>query len=226
MGAEAVTETIEEYLETIYTMTWEGQRVIGARLASQLKVSPATITATIKRMVRDGLVLVNERKEVVLTPKGHELGRVLVRRHRLWERWLTDVMGMEWSKAHVEACKLEHHLSPEVEARLAASLNNPKTCPHGNPIPGGEEPAREETAKTLDQVIEGEQLRVLRITEEAESDLEVMRYLERKGFMPGTALIVTEISPLSGPITVTIGEGTVSVGREIAAHVWVQPKNP
>lgn len=225
MTKEPVTETIEEYLETIYTMAWEGQKVIGARLAHQLKVSPATITATIKRMVRDSLVVVNERKEVVLTPKGHELGKTLVRRHRLWERWLTDVLGLEWSRAHLEACRLEHHLSPEVEERLAASLDNPKTCPHGNPIPGGEEPLREEGAKPLDQVAEGEQLLLLRITEEAESDLELMRYLERKGFLPGTVLTVTEISPLSGPITVSIGERSVSVGREVAAHVWVQPAN-
>lgn len=223
MTKEPVTETIEEYLETIYTMAWEGQKVIGARLAHQLKVSPATITATIKRMVRDSLVVVNERKEVVLTPKGHELGKTLVRRHRLWERWLTDVLGLEWSRAHLEACRLEHHLSPEVEERLAASLDNPKTCPHGNPIPGGEEPVREEGAKPLDQVAEGEQLRLLRITEEAESDLELMRYLERKGFLPGAVLTVTEISPLSGPITVSIGERSVSVGREVAAHVWVHP---
>src|SRR5215472_6058116 len=131
-----VSELTESYCETIYNMDMEGDVVIGARLAEKFGVAPPTVTETLKRMVRDGLVEMNDKRQVTLTPRGVELAEAVLRRHRLTERFLVDMLGMQWHQVHEEACRLEHHISGAVEARVVASLDHPTTCPHGNPIPG------------------------------------------------------------------------------------------
>jgi len=130
------TQAVEEYLESIYKLNLRGGRVIAARLAEDLSVSAPTATEMLRRLRDAGYVRMGAEKEITLTDAGVAAAEVLVRRHRLSERLLTDILGMPWSRAHEEACKFEHVISPEVEARLARVLDNPSTCPHGNPIPG------------------------------------------------------------------------------------------
>src|SRR5579872_4760146 len=117
-------------------MAMEGDMVIGARLAEKFHIAPPTVTETLKRMVRDGLVEMDGKRQITLTPRGVELAESVLRRHRLTERFLVDVLGMQWHEVHEEACRLEHFISGAVESRVITTLHNPTTCPHGNPIPG------------------------------------------------------------------------------------------
>src|SRR5712671_1824386 len=123
-------------------MSAENELVIGARLAERFRVSPPTVTEMLKRLVRDGYVEMDNKRQVTLTEAGNQAAEAVLRRHRLTERFLVDMLGMQWHQVHEEACRLEHFISGAVEARVIASLNNPTTCPHGNPIPGSVPDAR------------------------------------------------------------------------------------
>src|SRR3989442_3978480 len=139
---ETLSATVEEYLETIYNMAMEDEIVIGARLAEKFRVSPPTVTEMLKRLVRDGYVEMDNKRQVTLTEAGNQAAEAVLRRHRLTERFLVDMLGMQWHQVHEEACRLEHFISGAVEARVISSLNNPTTCPHCNPIPGSVANAR------------------------------------------------------------------------------------
>src|SRR5947207_1091373 len=136
-GEDKVSPMAEEYLESILNLTTEGKPAIGARLAERMNVKPATVVGAVDRLKKDQLVVVDEKsKEISLTDKGRKIAVSLTRRHRLAERLLVDVLGLNWAEAHDEACELEHAISPRVERALTEFLGNPQTCPHGNPIPG------------------------------------------------------------------------------------------
>lgn len=214
------TPLIEEYIEVIYHMSQEGAPVIGARLVEKFGVSAPTVTTTLKRMSRDGFIDVNERKEIALTPKGRQLAESMLRRHRLSERLLTDVLGLEWHRVHAEACRIEHSLSPEVEEKLSAALGNPPTCPHGNPIPGN---AGESTQNTVPLTYAkiGDRVRIVRISEVAEEDDDLMAYLQQQGLMPGSSLTVLEKAPFNGPVSLRGEHRVVAISPEVAAKVWV-----
>ena len=220
MPQEKTSPTVEEYLEAIHSLSSEGKSVIGARLAECLGVSAPTVTGMLSRLVRDGLVQLSERKEIVLTDEGEEVARRTVRRHRLSERLLTDILGLEWHKAHEEACRFEHAISPEVEEKIASALGGPTTCPHGNPIPGsGGEVQR--GAIPLDRVSAGETVVVQRVSEDAERDSRLLEHLQRSKITPGTTVVVTEVAPYNGTLTLRVGEGLIYLGLAAAAKVWV-----
>ncbi|MBI5304370.1 MAG: metal-dependent transcriptional regulator [Chloroflexi bacterium] len=217
------TPTVEAYLEIIYMMAVEEQAVIGARLAESLHVSRPTVTATIKRMARDGLVKLNDRKEIAMTPRGQAVAERLQHRHRLVERWLTDVLGFDWAKCDAEAHRLEHAMSEEVAALLNKHLDYPTTCPHGNPIPGNAK-SMAPAPKTfqLSGAKVGDKVSVTRISEYAENVAELLDYLGKQGIMPNARLGVDEIAPLRGPLTLRVGARTVAISREVASYVWVK----
>src|SRR5258708_4190601 len=123
-------------------MNAEDEVVIGARLAEKFHVSAPTVTEMLKRLVRDGFIEMDSKRQVILTEAGFQAAEAVLRRHRLTERFLVDMLGMQWHQVHEEACRLEHFISGAVEERVIASLNNPTTCPHGNPIPGAVANAR------------------------------------------------------------------------------------
>ena len=158
--------------------------MIGARLARHMHISAPSITEALKRMQREGYIRLAGKKEIRLTSKGLSIAETMARRHRLLERWLTDVLGLDWSKAHDEAHRLEHALSPVVEERLAEMLGMPSTCPHGNPIPGMPAPEAHNPVP-LSQTSAGQELTVDRITEEAEADRQLLRFLWESGIRPG-----------------------------------------
>ncbi|MBI4785443.1 MAG: metal-dependent transcriptional regulator [Chloroflexi bacterium] len=218
------TPTAESYLELIYMMAVEAQPVIGARLADSLHVSRPTVTATLKRLVRDGLVKVNDHKEIRLTPKGQGIAEHLQRRHRVVERWLTDELGLDWAKSDAEAHQLEHAMSDEVAELLNKHLGYPATCPHGNPIPGNVSSVAGKNGQAcqLSSVKEGDSAVVMRVSEYAENVAELLNYLGTRGIRPGAKLTVTEVAPLHGPLTLKLGERVISMSREVANFVWVK----
>ncbi len=218
------TASVQDYLAAIYDLQGSGKPVIGARLAKHVKVSPPAVTEALQRMARLGYIKLGAGKEISLTQKGKALAEVMARRHRLLERWLTDILGLDWTEAHEEAHRLEHALSPKVEDRLAAILGMPTTCPHGNPIPGM---ARQLSTHPfpLDQAKEGSTVVVERITEEAEADRKLLEHLWQNGVRPGMKLKIQEVAPWAGTITTTSDGKTIVLGLAAAGKIWVyQPK--
>ena len=215
------TPTIEEYLETIYVIAAENLPVRSARVAEVMGVSAPTVTDTVKRLIQQGYVTLGKAKEILLTDDGRQAAESLVRRHRLSERWLVDVLGMDWSKVHDEACRLEHALSAEVEERLARSLNSPSTCPHGNPIPGYD--FQPPTGRPLAQLDAGREATLLRISPEGEKDSRLLDYLKECGIVPGTRIRVLEVAPWKGLVTVEVGERAAPIGIDAASYLWVLP---
>jgi len=198
--------------------------VIGARLAKYMKISAPAVTEAVHRMIQAGYVRVGRNKEVTLTKKGKALAEVTARRHRLLERWLTDVLKLDWMDAHEEAHRLEHALSPKVEDRLAILLGMPSTCPHGNPIPGMAGKSSTHPFP-LDQAREGSTVVVERITEEAEADRKLLEHLWQNGVRPGVTMKIQEIAPWAGTITTASDGRTIVLGLAAAGKIWVyQPK--
>lgn len=191
---EILSATVEEYLETIYNMAMEEEVVIGARLAQRFQVSAPTVTEMLKRLVRDGYVEMDSKRRVTLTEAGNVAAEAVLRRHRLTERFLADMLGMKWHEVHEEAERLEHFISGAVEQRVMTSLNNPTTCPHGNPIPGAVPNARtylkDNHAVRLAAVPAGKQVRVLCVSEVVEDEEALIFYMHQKGLTPGTLVTV------------------------------------
>jgi DtxR family transcriptional regulator, Mn-dependent transcriptional regulator len=214
---------VEDYLQTIHFMMRVGVPVIAARLSERLHVTPPTVTATIQRMTRDGLVEHGAHHEIRLTAQGRATAEDLVRRHALAERLLTDFLQLPWHEAHEASHGFEHAITPQVEERLVLALGNPTTCPHGNPIPGVGQLVPEEIP--LDHAPAGAEIVVQRITEEAEEDLDLMRYLQSHGFAPGAFFKVDQVEGFNQTIVLEGQDGTLVLGFSAAAKVRVVSRN-
>jgi len=208
---------VEEYLRAIYELDEEGTPVVRARLSERLRHAPPTVTDMVRRLVDDGYLALNERS-LTLTDQGRRLAESVVRKHRLAERVLADVIGLEWYKVHEEAGRWEHVLSGDVEERLVVLLGNPATCPHGNPIPGAGAPRR--SLRALAGAQPGQQVRLERVAETVEMDLETLRYLDTHGFRPGATARVRERAP-DGTLTLDVDGDTIAVGPNLAAELYV-----
>ena len=217
------TTTSEDYLIAICTLTDEGRPPTLAQLAAHCGVTQPTMGEAARRLERDGLLRLAPRRNVELTDAGREIADTLLRRHRLVERWLADVLGFDWASAHEEAHRLEHAISPAVEAKMAASMGYPETCPHGNPIRPLTPEERAAPLLSLADVPTGAAVRMRRISELAEDDRELMAFYEGHGFRPGALLRVRERGPLHGPLTVEVGGRETAIGTEAAAYLWVWP---
>ena len=208
---------LEEYLEAIHELGEEGIVVIQARLAERLGHSAPAVSEMIRRLRDEGYVEEKERP-LLLTARGRALAESVVRKHRLAERLLTDIIGLPWEKAHLEAGRWEHVISDEVEARLVEVLGNPTTCPHGNPIPGAGE-AREDL-KVLSDSRQGDHVRLERVTEQIEIDLDSLSYLSAHGFVPGTEATVASRAP-DGTLILDLGPRTIALGPALAQQLFV-----
>ena len=215
--AEA-TSGAEEYLQAIWTLADEGGPVIAARVAEFLRVSPASVSEMIHRIERDGMLRISDRKEIVLTARGNEVASRVVRRHRLIERMLTDLLGYEWWKTHDEAERLEHAISPEMEEKLAERLGDPDSCPHGNPMPGT---TRRRWSQPLDNAATDEAVVIERIPDQFEHEPGFLEYLDTQGLRPGTTLRVAERGP--GRLVVDVGGAKRSIRADCGLKVWVRP---
>lgn len=225
---DLLSATVEEYLETIYNMSMEDEVVIGARLAEKFRVAPPSVTEMLKRLTRDGYIEMNAKRHVMLTEAGKQAAEAVLRRHRLTERFLVDMLGMQWHQVHEEACRLEHFISGAVEARVISSLNNPTTCPHGNPIPGSVPDARnylkDNHAVRLSTLPLGATAMVFCISEVVEDEEALILYLHEKGLMPGTQLSVVSYTSEEAEgqsVNLLVSGREVSVSKASAAKIWV-----
>jgi DtxR family Mn-dependent transcriptional regulator len=207
----------EEYCEAIFELREDDVAVIQARIAERLDVSRPAVSEMVRRMEKAGLVTV-EDGIIRLTDDGLTLAERVVRRHRIAERFLTDVLGLSWAEAHVEAGKWEHVISDRVEAALLRVLGDPTTCPHGNPIPGSRYDPPD--AVTLDQVEVGGTFTVTRIPEELEFTPGLLDFLEDSAVQPGRTGRVTAASP-DGTRTVEIDGRAVGIGSFASERILV-----
>lgn len=213
------SQTIEDYLSLIYVIERDDEPVIGARLAEILQVTPPTVTNTLKRMIRDGLITMTDNG-THLTDAGWEAARQIVRKHMLTE-WMMVKM-LPWSKLHSEAHNLEHAISEEAENALFDNLHHPKTCPHGNPLPGYEEAVADWIPLTA--VPQGEEVIVRRIHELAEENAELMTFLEEKELVLGKRVKVIEILPFNHTLTLDVKGKMVTLGFTVAKRIFVEKK--
>jgi DtxR family transcriptional regulator, Mn-dependent transcriptional regulator len=211
-------EATEEYLEGVYRLEREGPGVTTSALASELGVSPASVSGMLKKLANEGYIEHRARGDAKLTQKGLEIAVRVMRRHRLAERLLTDVLGMPWEDVHSEACRLEHAISSRVEERLVAVLNDPKTCPHGLPIPSLDLSEPERIGVPLAQIEVGSHAEIHGVTEEVP---EILRYLGEIGMRPGVGVEIIEKAPLGGPLTVSIGTERHAISLELARMITV-----
>jgi DtxR family Mn-dependent transcriptional regulator len=222
-------DTTEMYLRTIYELVEEGIPPLRARIAERLHQSGPTVSQTVARMERDGLLTVEGDRHLQLTDEGTSLATRVMRKHRLAERLLTDVIGLDWELVHEEACRWEHVMSETVERRLLELLDHPTESPYGNPIPGlselGESTGGEEFREGVQALnsavgVDSRRVQVRRISEEMQKDEVLMGALRRAGAMPGAvvAAVLTEEGVLLG----SSGE-TAEIVTEAAEHIFVTP---
>ena len=208
--------TLEEYLEAIYKLSQRGE-VRPGQLADALEVSAPTVTATLGRLQAQGYI---ERPDggVELTLSGRQQALDIVRRHRLAERFLVDVLGMRWDEVHEEACELEHALSPRILHALEEFMDNPEVCPHGHPIPSADGVVALQEGAPLCDAGSGDEVEIVRIDDEHG---ELLTYLASLGMFPGTPVKVCDIAPFKGPLLVEVGDARYALGRDVAEKIVV-----
>ncbi|UGT42526.1 FeoA domain-containing protein [Nocardia yamanashiensis] len=223
-----LVDTTEMYLRTIYDLEEEGVTPLRARIAERLEQSGPTVSQTVARMERDGLLTVAGYRHLELTDKGRAMAVAVMRKHRLAERLLVDIIGLDWQNVHAEACRWEHVMSEEVERRLIQVLNNPTTSPYGNPIPGLDElgvtpsAGGEEKLVRLSDLPAGQTAAVVvrRLSEHIQTDPEVINQLREAGVVPD-ARVTVETKP--GAVIISVpGHDGFELSDEMAHAVQVK----
>ncbi|MGO8684797.1 MAG: metal-dependent transcriptional regulator [Thermoleophilia bacterium] len=212
------SESREEYLEAMFKLELTPEEVSVKRLATALGVAAPSVSEMLVRMRAAGLVTRTASGAVALSDTGHSEGARLVRRHRLSERFLADYLNLPWDQVHAEACKFEHVLSDEVEARLAQQLGNPTTCPHGNAIPGVDGVLAEPASRPLADLGSGDHAVIACISDEKP---DLLRYLASLGLLPETQIDVEGVAPFGGPLLVRVAGAQYALGREVAGKIYV-----
>lgn len=215
----AVTNQAEEYLEAIYRLENKTGFARTMELSRELGVVPGSITNTVENLERKKLVVHEPYKGVKLTPNGRRIASSILRRHRLAERLLTDLLQIDWSEVHEPACKLEHALTPEIIKPLEKALGHPKKCPHGNPIPTG--CGRIEEEKTvalaeLDPQISGIVIKII------EEKPKILKKLTKLKLVPGTKLKVIKNSKNTGQLKINVAEENCIIDRDLASIIYVK----
>ncbi|MGZ5214197.1 MAG: metal-dependent transcriptional regulator [Actinomycetota bacterium] len=215
-------ETVKHYLETIFYIQFEEDRVRPGRVAEWIGLRPPTVSVTLHRLERDGWIHVESDRTVSLTDEGMALASGVVRVHRLLERWLTDVLGFDWASADNHAQEIAPGMSDAVAERLDEHLGHPSTCPHGNVIPGSTAPYGE--LVSLADLPPGAKAHVRRISEVAEHDApDLLRRLDGHGLVTGAEVIVAAPDDSSDDaLTVEIGDRTMALGISTARLIWVE----
>jgi len=210
----------DDYLTTIYRLhVDEGFDVIAVRLADRLEITPPSVAGMLKRLQRDGLVQVDDRKVIHLTPEGLRRAEQMVRRHRLAECLITDVLKVPWWRAYAEAHLLEHGLSEITEPYLYETLGRPTKSPFGYPVPvpGGNSP-KQLTMTTLADMAQGETVVVDRVFEE---DEQLLQFFDEEGIRPGASMTLDAVAPYRGTVTAKVDGRTVVMGSQVAGQIWV-----
>jgi DtxR family Mn-dependent transcriptional regulator len=211
----------EMYLKTIYNLESKNGAARTGDIANILGITPGSVTNTLEVLESKGLVAREPYKGVKLTNDGLKLAISVFRRHRLAERLLTDVLKLDWTESHDEACKLEHVISERLAASIEKVLGEPKTCPHGNPIPSenGSMPSSED--QPLAQLEKGDSATVSRIPD---PNAELLRYLTTLGMFPGVRVHIEEKAPFKGPMLVKVGSSSYPLSLDVASVIYVSKK--
>lgn len=229
MTAHGLIDTTEMYLRTVFELEEEGIVPLRARIAERLHQSGPTVSQTVARMERDGLLRVENDRHLVMTEEGRRLATHVMRKHRLAERLLVDVIGLPWEDVHIEACRWEHVISEEVEKRLVTLLNAPSVCPHGNPIPGLDELGLEGYAPepfTDDSIVPmvdaasntETTVTVRRISEQLQPDADIMLTLRESGVQPGQEVV---LRASDGGVRIIGEDGHSDLPADVAGHIFV-----
>lgn len=212
-------DTTEMYLRTVWELEEEGITPMRARLVERLALSAPAVSETVGRLEEEGLLRIGENRTLGLTEDGRKVAVSVMRKHRLAELLLTRVIGLDWERVHNEACRWEHVISDEVEQRLVALLDEPATCPHGNPIPGfGDRPDEQPLITLVEAAKKSVPVVLRRISEKVQSDAAAMRLLREHGLWPGTAL---RAGLADEGIRVSVDGADALVPEEIAEFVYV-----
>jgi len=208
----------EMYLKTIYNLEVKNGSARTGDIAKILKITPGSVTNTLEVLEGKGLVVREPYKGVNLTEAGRKLALSVFRRHRLAERFLVDMLQMDWALSHEEACRLEHSISDEVASSIQKKLDGPKTCPHGNPIPdenGNIEPTKHDLLSNLGN---GDTAVVSMVPDES---TELLRYLATLGMVPGAKITIEEKAPFKGPMLVKVGDNSYPISLDVASGIFV-----
>ena len=214
------THTIEDYLMNMHVMERDQGEIVAARLAEMMKVSPATVAATLKRMKRDDWIVGKGRKALHLTDTGRAAAHSVIRRHMLVEWLLVKVFKMPVFETHEEAHNIEHAISPNLERRMREVLGDPQVCPHGNPLPGYEHVTK--NWLPLTELTLGNTITIRRIHEFAEDNPELLEFLQDNSIVPGTKATVKEILPFNHTLTLSINGNEVTLGFAAACYIFAE----
>ncbi len=209
---------VEDYAKAIYALQERDGTVTTTALAARLKVTPASVSAMVRKLHEQGLATHEPYRGVKLTERGRRLALEMVRHHRLLETYLAVSLDMPWDRVHAEAEVLEHHLSDDLEARIAAQLGNPTHDPHGDPIPSADLQLAADDTRARATLEPGDHGTLARVAD----DPEMLRYLSARGIAPGVELTVVDKQPFGGPLFVHIGEHTHALGGALAASMRVR----
>jgi DtxR family Mn-dependent transcriptional regulator len=213
-------QAIEDYLKTIFMLEEEESPVSTSRIAAARAVKPGSATSMVQRLSKLNLVNYEKHYGVTLTNSGREIALEVIRHHRLVELYLIEALGFTWDEVHEQADLLEHVISEKLEERIAAALNYPEFDPHGDPIPSKEGKVIDVESQPLSRVVAGSRATVTRIPHDA--DGEFLRYLADLGLTPGTRIVVIDVAPFDGPITLEINGKSQVIGHKVAGAVLVR----
>ena len=214
-----LTAPTEDYLKVIYEIERDGGAAGTNDIAAQLAIAPASVSGMIRRLAGQGLLKHERYHGVKLTPAGRTAALRTIRRHRIIECYLTQVLGYEWDRVHDEAERMEHAASDELIDRMATALGDPVVDPHGAPIPTREGTVDERRHPSLADLKVGERARIVRMSDE---DSGFLRYLAGLGITPGANVEVADRAPFDGPLTVKVGRATHAVGASAASRVYIE----
>ncbi|HVL90128.1 MAG TPA: metal-dependent transcriptional regulator [Actinomycetota bacterium] len=215
------THGAEGYLEAVYELNEEGVTVVQARIAERLGVSRAAVSEQVRRLTAAGMVEPGAGREIVLTRHGRRVAEDAVRRHRMAERFLVDFLKMPWHLVHQEAEKLQEALTGALQEHVAALLDGPGTCPHGNPIPGTGAVFRTDLVQ-LREFSAGDEVVLERLLEDVELRTDTLKYFEEHGLMPGNKIRVVAVAP-DGTMTLEVGGVSCAIGADLTDNLWVAP---
>ena len=210
---------VEDYAKAIYALEEREGTVTTTALACRLGVTPASVSGMVRKLGELGLATHEPYKGVRLTDRGRTLALEIVRHHRLLETYLAESLGMPWDRVHAEAEVLEHHLSDELEARIAAKLGDPTHDPHGDPIPTVDLTLAADDTQALAALEPGERATLARVSD---AEPEMLRYLSERGIAPGTEIEVVDKQPFGGPLFVNVGDATHAFGGRLADSMRVR----
>jgi DtxR family Mn-dependent transcriptional regulator len=213
---DLLSDSVEEYMQAIHRLSQVPGGVSTSGLARRLGVKPASVTGMLRKLADMGLIAYRRYHNIALTPAGDELANELLRRHRLTERLLTDVLDVPLEDAHGEACRLEHAVSPQLEGRIARKLGEPDVCPHGHPL---DVDADDATVSLAEAPIK-KRLTVVRLEEES---AEVVRYLTERNLLPGVRVEIDSREPLGEAVVLDVEGKTLTMSAELAATIRVRP---